>query len=594
MPRLGTETALLRHVFRSQCVFLILCMVWCSPPDDPIKCSAQTSNCTITNSYGAFPDRSVCQAAETVYPTSEKELVAVVAKATMSKRKMKVATRYSHSIPKLVCPDGEEGLLITTKYLNHTLEVDAAKMTMKVESGVTLRELINQAAKAGLALPYAPYWWGLTVGGLLGTGAHGSSLWGKGSSVHDHVIGLRIVTPAGPEDGYAKVRVLNNSHPDMDAAKVSLGVLGVISQITFQLQPIFKRSITNLVKNDSDLADEAVRFGNQHEFADMTWYPSQGKVIYRIDDRVSTNLSGNGLNDFIGFRSTLSLSLALVRSSEEIQESTKNADGKCISSKITTSTLMGGGFGLTNDGVSFKGYPVIGYHNRLQASGSCLDSPRDSHITACPWDPKVKSQFFHQTTVSIGLSNVKNFIQDVQELIALEPKAMCGLELYDGILMRYVKASSAYLGKQEDAIDFDMTYYRSKNPLTPRLFEDIYEEVEQMALFKYGGLPHWGKNRNVAFDGAIKKYHNSREFLRVKEAYDPLGLFSSQWTDQVLGLQTGVTIIKEGCALEGLCICSQDIHCAPDKGYFCRPGRVYKDARVCTRLTSHNNMPLQL
>lgn len=98
---------------------------------------------------------------------------------------------------------------------------------------------------------------------------------------------------------------------------------------------------------------------------------------------------------------------------------------------------------------------------------TCLDNIEDILITTCPRDPRVKGQFFHQTTFSVGLSRVKNFIQDVQKLIELEPKSMCGLELYNGILMRYVKVSSAYLGKQEDAIDFDITYYRSKKTHDP-------------------------------------------------------------------------------------------------------------------------------
>ncbi|KAJ7963436.1 L-gulonolactone oxidase [Quillaja saponaria] len=585
MPLLCSKSMYLEQFFRLNLLVLFIYLVFCTPPEDPIQCSSKNTNCTITNSYGIFPDRSLCHAAEVLYPTSEEALVSIVAAATRIGRKMKVATRFSHSIPKLACPDGQDGLLISTKFLNHVLRIDVAAMTMTVETGVTLKQLINEAAKAGLALPYTPYWWGITIGGLISTGAHGSTLWGKGSAVHDYIVELRIVSPARPENGYAKVWRLKEGDEDLKAAKVSLGVLGVISQVTFKLEPLFKRSISYLTNTDSDLGDQVVKFGQQHEFADITWNPSQHKAVYRIDDRVSTNTSGNGLYDFTPFRPTATITLALLRTTEEIQESSSNADGKCTVAESVTNSLKAIAYGLTNNGIFFTGYPVIGYQNRVQSSGSCLDSLEDARLTACPWDPRVNGEFYHQTTFSIGLNVVKDFIKDVQTLIELEPKALCGIELYNGILMRYVKASSAYLGKQEDAVDFDITYYRSKDPLAPRLFQDILEEIEQLGLVKYGGLPHWGKNRNLAFDGVINKYKNTGEFLKVKEAYDSFGLFSSEWTDQVLGLKFGVTKLKEGCALEGLCICSQDSHCAPSKGYFCRPGRVYKGARVCTRLS---------
>ncbi|KAI3870590.1 hypothetical protein MKW92_037070 [Papaver armeniacum] len=585
---LEKSVSVCRSGFALAChLFLLIGITNCAPPENPIKCSSNGNNCTITNSVGDFPDRAVCKVSKATYPQTEQEVISAVAMASMKNYKVKAATRYSHSQPKMVCPDESQNgsLLISTMYLNRILSVDNSAMTMTVESGVLLRDLTNEAAKVGLALPSSPYWWGLTIGGMISTGAHGSTMWG-GSYVHDYVIGLRIVTPASPDEGYAKVRVLDNNHPDLKAAKLSLGVLGIISQITLKLQPLFKRSITIVGGTDSNLATRATTFGKEHEFGDITWFPYQGTVLYRLDDRISSNAPGNGLNDFIGFRSLLIPASESIRSSEDSQEATGNAYGKCISARGMTSTLRNTGFGFTNDGNLFTGYPIVGYQNRLQASGSCLDSSLlGSLITACVWDPRIKGTFIYNTAVNLPLSKVKNFIEDVQKLRDLVPQAFCGLELGNGILMRYVKCSDAYLGTPEDSLDFDLTYYRSRSALTPRLFEDIIEEVEQMAVFKYGGIPHWGKNRNVGFIGVIEKFKHANEFLKVKDSYDPSGVFSSKWTDQILGLdQSGVTIVKDGCALDGLCICSDDIHCAPEKGYVCRPGRIYTDARVCTHI----------
>jgi len=48
--------------------------------------------------------------------------------------------------------------------------------------------------------------------------------------------------------------------------------------------------------------------------------------------------------------------------------------------------------------------------------------------------------------------------------------------------MHYVTATNAYLGNQKDAREFDFAYYHSKDRLAPRLYEDIFKEIEQIGI----------------------------------------------------------------------------------------------------------------
>ncbi|KAH7519424.1 hypothetical protein FEM48_Zijuj08G0034600 [Ziziphus jujuba var. spinosa] len=61
--------------------------------------------------------------------------------------------------------------------------------------------------------------------------------------------------------------------------------------------------------------------------ATITWYPSQHKAVYRIDDRVPTNTYGDGLYD-LTLRPTPSLTLAAFRTKKENQESESDDGGK--------------------------------------------------------------------------------------------------------------------------------------------------------------------------------------------------------------------------------------------------------------------------
>ncbi|CAN6342173.1 unnamed protein product [Urochloa humidicola] len=409
-----------------------------SPPLDPVACSNGMSDCTVTNAGGpgSFPDRSICRAANAVYPRTEQELLAAVADAAAAKRKVKVATRYSHSFPKLACPGGRDGTIISTRWLNRTVRIDAQKQLLTVESGMVLRDLIQVASTVGLCLPNSPYWSGITIGGLLATGAHGSSLWGKGGTVHEYVVGLRIVTPAPASQGFAVVRELGVDHSDLDAAKVSLGVLGVISQVTLALQPLFKRSVTFVPRDESDLLEQVATWGDLYEFGDIQWLPQLRKVIYREDNRVDLSSPGNGLNDLSFLRSLTVHEIIASRVQEERLENGTDA-ARCLAVRRSTAKLERQGYGFTNDGISFTGYPVVGYQHRMQASSGCIGSPEDGLQSACFWDPRVRGPFIYNSGFSVALSRAPAFLADVQRLRDLNPSSFCALDGTMGVYMHY-------------------------------------------------------------------------------------------------------------------------------------------------------------
>lgn len=580
----------------------------------PVQCNC--TGCTVTYYQNIWLDRTACKAAIAVYPTDEEQLIDAVAYAAKKRMKVKVVSKGSHSYTKLVCPGGDEGLIISTQNYNSQILINATEMTVTADAGVELRDLVDRIAEAGLALPHTPYWEGVSVAGLISTGAHGSGLLGKGSCTHDYVVGMRLITAATEAEGYAKVVDLTTDDEDLDAARLSLGVLGAISQVTFQLEPMFKRSITLEFRADDRLEDEIAAFSREHEFGGLFWYPASGKALLKLDDRVGVEVEGEGAfkhEMVVGMDAAV---IEAIRSSEVEAEKKRNSEELCTNFEMFMEARQKQGDGLVNHGNTFTHYPVVGFSHLIGITGGCQNINNPPRITAtqlesettheytclqeeeptispplqsstCFWNPLIDGGFFFDTSISIPIARAHDAILDIKKLRDADTFALCTFTFYGGIIMRFLKASTAYLGEKTDAVVFEMVYYRSKEPNEPRFNEHIYEEIEQMLLKKYGGKPHWGKNRNLAFNDMASRTNSLVKFLATKKKLDPLGLFSSEWSDSILGISTHShynhygQILKDHCALEGLCICLEDSHCHPTKGYYCKSGSIFKEARVC-------------
>ncbi|KAG0489333.1 hypothetical protein HPP92_008144 [Vanilla planifolia] len=430
---------------------LLLSVSIAVPPASPVLCNSTTGACIVSNAYGVWGDRQVCSVPSVVYPTTEAELVAVVADASRHNLKLKVISGFSHSIPKLVCPSPTGSVLISTTKYAAGISVDPARRRVVADAGVGLRDLIDEVEAAGLSLPAAPYWEESASPGCSArarTAARGG-VWAARCT----------------KEGFAKVLDVDGGNPEVfNAVKVSLGLLGVISKVTLSLQPAFKRSITYDYRADDRFQDEFTELAKRHEFFDITWYPSQGKAVYRLDDREPINASGDGVNDFIGFQSNPTLTSMAVRATEKSLEESKNVKGKCAMASTVLAAKALVSNGLKNNNVIFTGYPVVGRQSRMQTSGSCLHSSARNPFSMCAWDSRIRGLFFYETTAMFSASKFRDFVLDVKKLRDLSPQRFCGVDIYTGFPIRFVKASDAYLGQPEDCVVVDFNYYRADDP----------------------------------------------------------------------------------------------------------------------------------
>ncbi|KAL0297272.1 UNVERIFIED_CONTAM: L-gulonolactone oxidase 3 [Sesamum radiatum] len=462
------------------------------PPPNPVQCSQ--TGCKLYNSYGVWGDRKDCPVQAVVYPTTEEELRSAVANANKNHLKVKVVSRFSHTIPKLACPTNQSrAILISTEKYNTSIDVDVASMTVTADAGVGLRAVIDRVEAEGLSLVAAPYWEGVSVGGVISTGAHGSSWRGRGGAVHDHVVGIRLIVPAKESEGFARVLDLRSGDPLLNAAKVSLGMLGVISKVRLMVEGGFKRSITLNFTNDRGIEDEFMEHGKKYEFGDIQWYPSRHTAVYRYDDRLPINTSGDGVYDFVGFQSNFAIIAKSVRASDKID----------------------------NIIVSYTATPSSDTRPKCKPQAHVYTRPKQPKTRSALGTQESKGLFFYETTAIFSATSFADFVRDIKKLRDINPNSFCGVDIYNGFLIRFVPKSEAYLGQPEDSVVVDFNYYRADEGWTPRLNQDIWEEAEQMAFFKYGARPHWGKNRNVAFVGVEKKYPSFGRFVEAKRRVDP-------------------------------------------------------------------------
>ena len=167
-----------------------------------------------------------CSPSAIVRPTSEAELADLVAQSAQRGKRVR-AVGSGHSFTDCACTDG---VMIDMTGLQRVLDADPASGLVTIEGGATLRGLGPQLAHRGLGLENQGDVDPQTITGATATATHGTGA--RFPNLAAGIVSLRLVTAGG--------EVLSLSEgDDYLAARVSIGALGVISQVTLRAVPLY-------------------------------------------------------------------------------------------------------------------------------------------------------------------------------------------------------------------------------------------------------------------------------------------------------------------------------------------------------------------
>ena len=237
------------------------------------------------HAYGAYQLGPVCTPSEPIRaPASLPELVSIIHEALALGVTVK-ALGARHSTTDIICT---EGIPVDMRHFR-ALSYNAADQTVTAGAGATLREVCAFAAGAGRGFRALPGFGAITVGGALGTGAHGSSL-RHPATISEQLKRLTVV------DGLGRVRVVTRES-ELRAFRVHLGLLGVLVSITLSTAPLQKVLAHNYVLEEDILTGAAAEAAARGTDAlVLYWFPSTGKVVVSNWTFVDAATPGNAIS----------------------------------------------------------------------------------------------------------------------------------------------------------------------------------------------------------------------------------------------------------------------------------------------------------
>ena len=411
--------------------------------------------------------------AEVLTPAGIDEVVTQVNQATESGRRIKVVGS-GHSFTGIAVADDQR---MFVHRLNRLVAVDGPLVT--VQAGMPLSTLNTVLAAHGLAMSNLGDIDAQTVAGAISTGTHGTGV--GHATLASCVEAVTMVTAAGKVERYAV------GSPEFPAARLSLGALGVLVEVTLRCVPAF----TLLAEEEPMLLPDVLAGLDQwlpeYDHVEFFWYPYTNRTSLKRNRRVETD--DRPLSRFRGWLDDEFLSNTVWQ-------------GVCT---------LGQRFPATVPALSALAARALSARAYTGRSDEVFCSPRKVRFTEMEYEvPRAALP---------GVLDALGTIMDRLPFKVQFPVEVRFTGPDDVWLSHGYGRESAYIAVHQ--------YLGSPYEPYFRAFEEVCTPL--------GGRPHWGKLHYRDAESLRTAYPRFDDFRAVRDRLDPHRIFTNDYLMRVLG-----------------------------------------------------------
>jgi FAD-linked oxidoreductase len=411
------------------------------------------------------------------YPASTAEVSGLVREAVAAGLKIK-AVGASHSFTAIAATDG---ILLKLDRMNRILGHDSATGRVRVQAGTSLHELNPKLKALGLALPNLGDVDPQSVAGAVSTGTHGTG--GKLFGIAKTVVGIQLVT------GDGEVLEIDEQHEWFGASRVTLGALGILTEVTLQCVPAFLLHAREEPMALPEVLERVEEFTADNDHFEFYWFPHTEKALIKRNNRVPGGTERKPVGRFRHW----------------------------LDDEFLSNTVYGG----LNRVVARK----RGWIPRVNTMAASMLSAREYVDDSYNVFVSERTVRFRESEFAVPRAALHDVLAELKSWFGAGHE-----NISFPIEVRFTAADDIWMstGHERDNCYIAVHQY-------VRSDYESYFAAAQDIFTAHEGRPHWGKIHTLDASYFAERYSRFHDFVSVRDKVDPGRIFSNPYLDRVLG-----------------------------------------------------------